>query len=245
MILAVYQIDRERDNDGLKFCSYDIFKKKGLEKPDAEIYGKVFDDELDCSNLESVYTRLNTESPVGFTGHSLSVSDIIEVKEKVENTEPGFYFCDSFGFEKVKFDAEKAHESPVQNKMRVVLLEPGKLARVADIDSSLEGMQSVVGGDIEPFYPYEEEVCIVCDEEGKLKGSPLNRAVYNEDGEMVEIVAGTAFICDCRGENFGSLTEEQQIRFAKQFKYPENFFRINNSIHAIKYNPEREDKDAR
>ena len=46
-----------------------------------------------------------------------------------------------------------------EKKIKVVLLEPGKLARAAEIDASLAGMQKVVGGLIEPFYPFEEQVC--------------------------------------------------------------------------------------
>lgn len=49
-----------------------------------------------------------------------------------------------------------------EKKIKVVLLEPGKLARTAEINASLAGMQKVVGGLIEPFYPFEEQVCIVC-----------------------------------------------------------------------------------
>ena len=39
-----------------------------------------------------------------------------------------------------------------EKKIKVVLLEPGKLARAAEIDASLAGMQKVVDGLIEPFY---------------------------------------------------------------------------------------------
>lgn len=49
-----------------------------------------------------------------------------------------------------------------EKKIKVVLLEPGKLARAVEIDASLAGMQKTVGGLIEPFYPFEERVCIVC-----------------------------------------------------------------------------------
>ena len=42
-----------------------------------------------------------------------------------------------------------------EKKIKVVLLEPGKLARTAEIDASLAEMQKVVGGLIEPFYPFE------------------------------------------------------------------------------------------
>ena len=40
-----------------------------------------------------------------------------------------------------------------EKKIKVVLLEPGKLARAAEIDASLAGMQKTVGGLIEPFIP--------------------------------------------------------------------------------------------
>ena len=94
-----------------------------------------------------------------------------------------------------------------EKKIKVVLLEPGKLARTAEIDASLAGMQKVVGGLIEPFYPFEEQVCIVCNEESKINGMRPNRSVKNDDGVMV------AFICDCRGENLDSLSDEQIDRY--------------------------------
>jgi hypothetical protein len=59
---------------------------------------------------------------------------------------------------------------------------------------------------------------------------------------MLDIIAGTCFICDCRGENFGSLSDEQLSRFSKQFKYPERFFRVNDEIKAIPYKPEKENE---
>ena len=75
-----------------------------------------------------------------------------------------------------------------EKKIKVVLLEPGKLARTAEIDASLAGMQKVVGGLIEPFYPFEEQVCIVCNEESKINGMRPNRSVKNDDGVMVDFI---------------------------------------------------------
>ena len=54
-------------------------------------------------------------------------------------------------------------------KMKVVLVEPRKQARVVEIDHSLESMQKIVGGYIETFQ-LDDEVFIVCNEEGKLNG---------------------------------------------------------------------------
>lgn len=126
-----------------------------------------------------------------------------------------------------------------ERKIKVVLLEPGKIARAAEIEASLENMQRIVGGYIEAYYPFEEQVCIVCNDEGKINGMALNRAVYGDRKEMLDIIAGPAFICDCRGEDFGSLSDEQTARFVKQFKYPERFFRAGDDIKAIPFNPQK------
>ncbi len=176
--------------------------------------------------------------PDDYRGRSLSVSDIVEIKE-AEDISPGFYYCDNFGFKKVKFDPALAKPMRELN-MKVVLVEPGKLSRIAEIDCSLEGMQKTVGGYIEAIYPYSEDIAIVCNEEGKITGLPLNRAIYIENvknKEMVDIIAGTFFICDCSGENFASLSEDQLKRYAEKFKFPEHFFRSNERIEAMPYNP--------
>ena len=77
-----------------------------------------------------------------------------------------------------------------EKKIKVVLLEPGKLARATEIDASLAGMQKTVDGLIEPFYPFEEQVCIVCNEESKINGMRPNRSVKNDDGVMGDFIFG-------------------------------------------------------
>lgn len=127
-----------------------------------------------------------------------------------------------------------------EKKIKVVLLEPGKLARAAEIDASLAGMQKTVGGLIEPFYPFEEQVCIVCNEESKINGMRPNRSVKNDNGVMVDFIFGPAFICDCRGENLDSLSDEQIDRYGKMFRYPEHLARVNDTLLGIPYRPQPE-----
>ena len=127
----------------------------------------------------------------------------------------------------------------MNEKIKVVLLEPGKLARTAEIDASLAGMQKVVDGLIEPFYPFEEQVCIVCNEESKINGMRPNRSVKNDDGVMVDFIFGPAFICDCRGENLDSLSDEQINRYGKMFRYPEHLARVNGTLFGIPYRRSR------
>ena len=115
------------------------------------------------------------------------------------------------------------------------------MAKEAEIDASLEGMQSIVGGLIEPGYYFEEPVCIIVNEEGKMLGLDLNRGVYDDKKELIDIIAGTAFICGCSGENFESLSDEQIKKYLKQFKYPEKFFKVNDQIKGIPFNPKGKD----
>ena len=66
----------------------------------------------------------------------------------------------------------------------VLIVEPGKEPYVKEIDSGLESLQHEVGGYIEAIYPYEDPAALVCNEEGKLEGLPLNRALRDEDGDI-------------------------------------------------------------
>lgn len=126
-----------------------------------------------------------------------------------------------------------------ENMMRVVLVEPGKLAKVVNMENSLEAMQHAVGGYIEALYPYEDMVAIVCNEEGKMNGMMLNRALYDEgNGKLYDIIAGPFFICGCRGENFGSLTDEEVRKYQAKFRRPEMFLRKGQEIVAVKCMPE-------
>ena len=241
MEIKIYQINSDRDADGYKFMGMDWVKKHwGEQGVDSEIYDKVYEGTISGSTLEDVFCAFNFERPVGFKGHSLSVSDIVEVIQSTD-TESGFYFCDSVGFQKVEFDTSRVPEK--EDTIRVVLLEPGKLAKVADIDSSLEGLQKTVDGWIEAVYPFEEEVCIVCNEEGKINRMPLNRAIRCE-GQITDVIAGPCFICSCDKASFGSLSEEQQKKYLKMFKYPEHIMKVNNQVVAFPYNPQK-NKEAR
>ena len=74
----------------------------------------------------------------------------------------------------------------MSEKINVLLIEPGKYPKQIEIEDTLEAMQETVGGYIEEYMPFDDEVAIVCNEEGKMNGLPLNRAVYSEP-ENVEM----------------------------------------------------------
>lgn len=64
--------------------------------------------------------------------------------------------------------------------MRVIKKEPGRFPEVVEIENSLEDIQKAVGGYIE-VCPVTEDLAILCDEEGKLKGEEYNCTLLGED----------------------------------------------------------------
>lgn len=133
---------------------------------------------------------------------------------------------------------EESKEEVREEKIRVVIVEPGKYAREAEIGTELSDLQEVCEGWIQTYYPFEEMVCIVCNDEGKINGMPLNRGIRDEEtGEIIDIIAGPFFICDCSTENFGSLSQEQVDRYLEQFRKPERFYRLGEEIVAVPYEP--------
>lgn len=182
MDITIYQINMGRDHNRIAFEGLDLLKMyQGSDKIDSRIYDRVFEGEVDCKDLEDVYRKFNLEHPEGYKGRSLSVSDVVEIVD--ENGDSTFHFCDSIGFKQIDFDPYLTEEYK-EDKIKVVLCEPGKVARVAEISNTLAGLQKTVKGDIEQFCPYEEAVAIICNEEGKFNGMMPNRAIYSEPQEV-------------------------------------------------------------
>lgn len=212
MGIRVFQVNESLDKEKLKFMGYDTALKHGGVDP--EIYRQVYGGVVNCSDVESTFALCNTNCPPGYFGHSMSVSDVVEV---CGGAQKGFYFCDSIGFKKIDFDISKTDRSDM---LKVLIVEPGKEPYEAEIRDELEAKQSVVGGLIEPVYFAENDnVLIYCDEEFLLKGCEPNRKV----GDI--IIHGT-FMVVGNGENeYGegievSLTDEQVKEYSAMFRYP-------------------------
>ncbi len=116
--------------------------------------------------------------------------------------------------------------------MKALVIAPGKCPVEKEIGGSLEDMQQLVGGYIQVIYPFPEEVALVCNEEGKLQGLPLNRALRDAEGEVYDIISGTFFLCaaPADSESFESLTEDQLKKYSALFHSPEVFLNIGGQI---------------
>ena len=122
-----------------------------------------------------------------------------------------------------------------KKSMDVLIVEPEKASRMASIAGDLNSLQQVVGGYIEAVYPYDDPVAIVCHEEGKLIGLPLNRKLEDND-----IIAGTFIVCGLGEEDFDSLTPELAEKYREKFADPEIFMKMGNRIVAIPIKPKDE-----
>lgn len=112
--------------------------------------------------------------------------------------------------------------------MRILVIEPLEKPYIKEIDGRLESMQKIVGGLIQAIYPYEDkDVALICNEEAKLIGLPLNRALYDDKEQIYDIIAGTFFLCQALAdsENFESLTDEQIKRYKEKYRYSEIYLK--------------------
>ena len=245
---SIYQINTDRDDNRVCFLGLDTLERfQHSKEVDPALYDPIYDGKLDCNSLEAIYEKFNIDHPADYKGRSLSVSDVVEIRES-DTLNPGFYFVDSIGFNLISFDKSLCKE-PVKasdGKISVLLVEPNKYPKMIEIDDTLEAMQEVVGGDIEEYMPFEDEVAIICNEEGKITGMAPNRAVYEENSrEMLDIICGKFFVAYApfEAERFQSLPPDLAEKYREKFKYPERFMRVNNEIVAVPFKPVRADKE--
>lgn len=117
------------------------------------------------------------------------------------------------------------------NEITVLVIEPEKTPYVKSIPSGLASLQWEVGGYIQAIYPWEDDpCCIVCDEDGKLKRSPYNRVLRDEDGDIYDVIAGTFLIVGLGNENFVSLESKYIQKHSELFAVPELFFRDGDKL---------------
>ena len=122
-----------------------------------------------------------------------------------------------------------------ENTLSVLKIAPGQHPQQVEIDNNLKALQEAVGGTIAAVYPFADPVAIICNDEGKLMGLPLNRALRDEEGEIYDIIAGPFFVCGAPPDNesFTSLTDEQVDYWLKRFAKPEFFVRVNGKIICV------------
>ena len=116
-LFRVYQLDLE----GIKtypfaFRGIEVMRKAGYQQPPAADYRLVYDGGIHCAKdaepkevLERIYIRCNDTFPKGYRGHSLSMSDVVELYDEKNRS---YFYCDKSGFTPVQFSPELAKPLP-------------------------------------------------------------------------------------------------------------------------------------
>lgn len=99
---AIYQLKRDDATTDLRFMNTEWLKKKGIE-PQHDNYELVYTGALTCDGsqidkLEGIYRTFNIDHPTDFTGHSLSVSDIVALNQ---DGVVSCYYVDSVGYKEL------------------------------------------------------------------------------------------------------------------------------------------------
>ena len=102
----------------------------------------------------------------------------------------------------------------MDQKINVLIVEPGKEPRPATVEDTLEAFQQIVGGPIEAGCYLPQRVMLICNGEGKHMGLMPNRENPTDSGDFI---AGTFLLCSFEGEHFASLSDEQRKMFQDYF----------------------------
>lgn len=163
---AIYQLKGGDETRDLRFEPYDRLMQQG-QKPDMANYDLVYEGSMaDVTDnpdlriqLEAIFRKFNLERPDDFTGHSLSVSDVVVVRDQA-------FYVDSFGFKPLPDFLTPAITAPEQTEERFLDALPGRLEAIAEHKVS----------------PAEDNLLKIAAEAAKLHIDP---AIMRKAAEMV------------------------------------------------------------
>ena len=117
-----------------------------------------------------------------------------------------------------------------KNTLTVLEIAPGHYPKQVEIDPDLKALQQAVGGNIGASYPFSDPVAIVYNDEGKLMGLPLNRALRDEHGQTYDVLTGNFLVVGLGKEDFASLSPELAQKYEQHFHQPETFIRLGGHL---------------
>jgi len=169
------------------------------------------------------YGTIIAKEPIDLTGQYVSNTNTGE-QVKMRTIDGDDFKVDDYAMATIdRYIKGKYELTPEPEKsIRVLIVEPMEPPRVELIPNTLEAKQGIVGGLIQAIYPYPDNVAVVCNDEGKLIGLPLNRRIGHD------IIAGNFIVCgvDNRNASFSSLTEAQVKRYQEKFSNIELFIGV-------------------
>ncbi len=99
--------------------------------------------------------------------------------------------------------------------MRVLLVGEKHEPKVISIPHKLEVFQELVGGTIEIVEPFDDDVVLICNENARCDGKPVNR-IINKHMD----VCGDFFICGSSEADLTDLAEDKIFKYSSLFRLP-------------------------
>lgn len=141
------------------------------------------------------------------------------------------YVLDSEDFIDVDFKTVGEREmSKNKKELDALLVKPNEYPQKVTIGAELKDLQEAVGGTITATYPFTDPVAIVCNDEGKLLGLPMNRALRDEHGQTYDVLTGNFLVVGLGKEDFASLSPELAQKYEQYFHQPETFIRLGGRL---------------
>lgn len=109
-----------------------------------------------------------------------------------------------------------------------IFVEPGKPARLIEIENTFQAKRSLIEGDIEISMPFEDqELAIASNDSAKLKELELSRAIFDENRQLIDIIADKFLLCyqPLTVDRFASFSEETAKKYLELFECPHVFSR--------------------
>ena len=145
--MAIYQLRRDAPVE-LRFTGLDSLKAAPDPANYEAVYTReVYPDDNTSRILENFYYIFNEERPGDFVGHSLSVSDIVALKQ---DDKVSYYYCDSIGFKELPDFKKpenylKTAEMSAEDDYGMIdgIINNGKAPSVADLEAQVKAGQSI------------------------------------------------------------------------------------------------------
>lgn len=141
-MFGIYQLKDDEAMRDYRFESIEHLQRRGLEV-DKDHYDLIYVGELtDKTSLDGIYEQFNLDRPGDFTGHSLSVSDLIVLHKDGENTT---HFVDRFGFTEMDTFLEKENTMNAEKvKVTLTVAECGEFHNLGEIHEGITTVEEAL-----------------------------------------------------------------------------------------------------
>ena len=152
---GIYQLKDSAETRDIRFMDMDYLEKEGIPVS-RENYTLVYTGELtEGMSLEDIYTKFNIDHPADFTGHSLSVSDVVVLHQDGENTS---HYVDSVGYREIpEFTKELSVSAEISTEKDAARDEVTEIpAEAAEEHTAAENTMAEPDNDKVSYYVIED-----------------------------------------------------------------------------------------